>query len=296
MLIMKKRGKVFIQTQGGLGNQLFQFNFAHQLTELFKDYTVYLIDGSIGTDRKFALEGAMDTCTHLSKNWRATNMGKYYLRLLYGLKRRWPHFKFFNYALLAPESAFLDPTLFVSKMIECKSRVLYVRGDFINNRFPVSQCLIHSIQNLESESTGNKEYHDVVVHIRRGDYLIHQNYGPLSLEYFEKILNHFPIEYNVLVHTDDGEYVSQNLKTKQRISVVGKEASPFELLKDSQRALYFVGSNSTLSWWAATLFQLGSKADPSGVLMPQLWFRNQTMVNHNLVSQGWSLFDPIWDK
>lgn len=293
---MNKTRKIFIQTQGGLGNQLFQFHFAHQLTELTRDYTVYLIDGSIGTDRKFAIGGVLNACTHLYKNWRSTKLGKNYLRLLYGSKRRFPSLSLFNIDFLAPESAFLDPTQFMQNVIESKSRVLYVRGDFINNAFPVSPCLLHSINHMGSKSKSNKPLCDVVVHIRRGDYLVHKNYGPLSLEYFKRILDRLPSSYRVLIHTDDKEYVLHNLRAKQKFSIVGEEAPPHELLKDSQRALYFIGSNSTLSWWAATLYQLSPKADLSRVLMPKLWFRNQTTPNYSLLNQGWSLVDPIWDK
>jgi hypothetical protein len=293
---MSKDKKLFIQTQGGLGNQLFQFNFAHQLAELFHEYSVYLIDGSIGNDRKYAVGDVLSTCPHLSKNWRGTKFGKLYLRLLYGFKRRWPNFKFSNYILLAPKSAFQDPAPLIKQINQSKSRMVYIRGDFINNEFPVSECLIRSIENLNLDSIRGKESYDVVVHIRRGDYLLHRNYGPISLEYFERLLLRFPTKYRVLIHTDDREYVSQNLRVKQNINFVGKEVSPFQLIRDSQRSFHFIGSNSTLSWWAATLLELSFKTDPSNVLMPSVWFRDQTTVNYSIVNQSWSLFDPIWDK
>ena len=292
---MQTRQRIFVQTQGGLGNQLFQFNFAHEVALKFPNVTVYLIDGAVQGDRDYALEKFLNSCSHLSENWRSSRIGKQYIRLLYGFKRRWPSRLENRYAITAPLTPF-DEYSYLNQLISnSKSRNIYIRGDYINKKVPISPCLIEEFGRFKSQNVDEEENSfEVVIHIRRGDYLMHSNYGPLGLEYFEKILLDLPSSYKVLIHTDDAKYVTENLKVKQYTKILGAEHSPLELITDASFAHFFIGSNSTLSWWAATNLALNGGSSHPKIIMPKLWFRNQIKTNYELLSHSWTLEEPIW--
>jgi len=292
---LQTRQRIFVQTQGGLGNQLFQFNFAHDVALNFPNVTVYLIDGAVQGDRNYALGKFLYSCSHLSENWRSNWIGKQYVRLLYGFKRRRPNWLENRFITPAPLTPFNDNSYLNQVISNSKSRNIYIRGDFINRNIPISPCLIEEFdrfkgQNVDAEGSN----FEVVIHIRRGDYLMHSNYGPLELEYYEKILLDLPSSYKVLIHTDDANYVAENLKVRQYTKILGAEHSPLELIKDACFASYFIGSNSTLSWWAATYLDLSGELSNPKIIMPKLWFRNQIKANYELLNHSWSLEEPIW--
>ena len=284
-----------MQTQGGLGNQLFQFNFAHDVALKFPNVTVYLIDGAVEGDRIYALEKFLNSCSHLSENWRSSRIGKQYVRLLYGFKRRRPNWLENRYTIAAPLTPFDDNSYLNQLISNSKSRNIYIRGDYINKNIPISPCLIEEFDKFKGQNVAAEENgFEVVIHIRRGDYLMNSNYGPLGLEYYEKILLDLPSTYKVLIHTDDASYVAENLKVRQYTKILGEENSPLELIKDASFARYFVGSNSTLSWWAATNLDFNREISDPKIIMPKLWFRNQIKTNYELLNHSWSLEEPIW--
>jgi hypothetical protein len=292
---LQTRQRIFVQTQGGLGNQLFQFNFAHDVALKFPNATVYLIDGAVQGDRNYALEKFLNSCSHLSENWRSSRIGKQHVRLLYGFKRRRPNWLENRYTIAAPLTPFDDNSHLNQLISNSKSRNIYIRGDYINKNIPISPCLIEEFDKFKGQNAAAEENgFEVVIHIRRGDYLMNSNYGPLGLEYYEKILLDLPSSYKVLIHTDDASYVAENLKVRQYTKILGEENSPLELIKDASFARYFIGSNSTLSWWAATNLDLNREISDPKIIMPKLWFRNQIKTNYELLSHSWSLEEPIW--
>jgi hypothetical protein len=261
----------------------------------FPNITVYLIDGAVQGDRNYALEKFLNSCSHLSENWRSSLIGKHHVRLLYGSKRRWPNWLENRYTITAPLTPFDDNSYLNQFISNSKSRNIYIRGDYINKNIAISPCLVKEFDRLESQNIDSeKNSFEIVIHIRRGDYLLHNNFGPLELKYFEKILLNLPSSYKVLVHTDDASYVAENLKARQYIKILGVEHSPLELIKDASFAHFFIGSNSTLSWWAAKNLELNGALIDSKIIMPKLWFRNQIKPNYELLSHSWSLEEPIW--
>lgn len=293
---VNRKQRIYIQTQGGLGNQLFQLNFAHHIALSLGDHKIYLIDGSIGNDRDYALQEMMNSCVHINSSLLSSNFGKNFIRVLYGLRRRYQNFLPNTYQILSPKEAYWDGFDLISKVKNIRAKHIFIRGDFISNANPVSECLISHIRNSEpvSETTRTLDY-EVVVHIRRGDYLVHKNYGPLSLKYFENILCKLPAGYKVLIHTDDEVFVRENLEVSQEITIKGKTHSPFELIRDSGNTKYFIGSNSTLSWWAAKYLMLVSTREPIYMIMPRRWLRNEKNPNYDLIDSEWSLVEPLWE-
>lgn len=280
-----------------MGNQLFQLNFAHHLALSLVDHKIHIIDGSIGNDRDYALQDVMRTCTHLNSSFLSSNLGKSFIRVLYGLRRRYPKLLLKTYRTLSPKQAYGDGSDLIEQIRDISSNYIFIRGDFISNRIPMSQCPIVGLRDSERLKSPNRTLdHEVVVHIRRGDYLVHKNYGPLSLAYFKNVLDEFPASYRILIHTDDEVFVQENLKLNQEFTLKGKAYSPLELIWDCGHAEHFIGSNSTLSWWAAKYLKLVTTRETIHVIMPRRWLRNEIDPNYDLLDSDWTLVDPFWDR
>ena len=129
------------------------------------------------------------------------------------------------------------------------------------------------------------------LHIRRGDYTHRENRasGILSVEYFRKVTEQLPKQIEILVFTDSPDEVNAELSEfGRRFRVINPptESDPVESLILMSQASHIAISNSTYSWWAATLasedtvifaptkwFEL--KADPVD-LIPNSWVKVQS--------------------
>jgi hypothetical protein len=111
-----------------------------------------------------------------------------------------------------------------------------------------------------------------ILHIRLTDYLSEPNFGTLSEEYFEKALD---VVFNT-AHVDQIWLFSDDLanainvvpeKFKNRVRCIDDEnLKPIEVLEMMALGHSFVISNSTFSWWAASL------SNSKLVVAPNPWF------------------------
>ncbi len=132
-------------------------------------------------------------------------------------------------------------------------------------------------------------------HIRRGDYKQSTNYrnGMLSTKYFQRVADQLPVQIEILVFTDSPDEVSAELgELKRRFRIVKPptESDPVESLLLMSQASYIAISNSTFSWWAATL------ATKNAVIFaPTKWFelRDDPI---DLIPNHWIKIQSEWRK
>ena len=105
-----------------------------------------------------------------------------------------------------------------------------------------------------------------VINVRRGDYLIYQNYHPVvSTEYVMKALKLVPSK-QYLIASDDIPWCKEHLNLPNAIYLEGWQVH--EQLWIMAMCHHFVISNSSFSWWAAYLSRNPSKK----VIAPETWF------------------------
>lgn len=117
-----------------------------------------------------------------------------------------------------------------------------------------------------------------VVHIRRGDYTGISNLGFLKMSYFQEHMR-FAFEANqvdeFLIFSDDPDYVktmlSAEIAAKCRIVDFEQNNASANLVAMTA-GRYFILSNSTFSWWGASLAQFKEKT----VIAPKSWFANNS--------------------
>jgi hypothetical protein len=140
-----------------------------------------------------------------------------------------------------------------------------------------------------------KERKFAAFHIRRGDYTQSKNRinGMLSVEYFQKVSKLVPADLEILIFTDSPKEVFAELeKMENRFKVINPpiNSDPVESLILMAQASYIAISNSTYSWWAATL-----ASKETVIFTPTKWFelRDDPV---DLISDDWVKVQSEWIK
>lgn len=110
----------------------------------------------------------------------------------------------------------------------------------------------------------------ISLHVRRGDYLKLQEYHPIQTnEYYFSAINKIKEienkDYNILVFTDDMNYVRENFKNDNFIFINAKDYHSLFLMSFCEHNIM---SNSSFSWWGSFLNQNLNKI----VIAPKNWF------------------------
>jgi hypothetical protein len=128
-----------------------------------------------------------------------------------------------------------------------------------------------------------KERKFAAFHIRRGDYTQSKNRinGILSAEYFQKVSKLLPADLELLIFTDSPKEVSAELgKMEKSFKVMNPptNSDPVESLILMAQASHIAISNSTYSWWAATL-----ASEETVIFAPTEWFELRDVIPNNWV-------------
>ena len=145
----------------------------------------------------------------------------------------------------------------------------------------------------ESQIIQDNEF--AAFHIRRGDYALSANRsnGILSVSYFKSIAELLPSEVDILVFTDSPEAIRvelEELGRKFRIITPPEDSDPVESLFLMKLASHIAISNSTYSWWAATIAAPGTV-----VYAPTKWFELRDDPK-DLLPDEWIRVKSDWKK
>jgi len=295
--------QIRVLSEGGLGNQLFQASFAHKLAILFPEYRVHFVNDNSSSDREFSLEGFFDSCSHVTESKSYLIRGRNRNDIHRALTRRIPGFGDRHYLrkLINEGDSKFSSEKDLQNLLESSSQKMnIIRGYFQKSgyHFPVHNCFALSLKNSISANSEEHFFSDNVgasIHIRRGDFLKFSSHGPLAMQYFTKQLVPLQGEVRYLsVHSDD-PYVLQELRNLSfQISKSSMSENPWQLLKDAISAKYFIGSNSSLSWWAAFAATTFGEAGLSKITFPSEWFRGVNSRNLEIMPTEWNLVEVDW--
>ena len=153
--------------------------------------------------------------------------------------------------------------------------------DKVKEHFKFKQHIVDDCQELLG-------YFDnpIALHIRRGDYIINSaNHHNLSMEYYEKALEEFDSDRQVVIFSDDPQWcMAQSLFSEDRFLVSEGNSSYHDLYLMSQCSDFII-ANSTYSWWGAYL------ADRGKVVVPNKWFgpNNADKSTEDLYPPHWKI-------
>jgi hypothetical protein len=179
-------------------------------------------------------------------------------------------------------------------------KLTLVRGYFQISKyhFPAHICFASALRNsIFANAHGSllSEKGGVVVHVRRGDFLKSSSHGPLSISYFIKQL--VPLQGKVSslsVHSDDLLVIEELKDLSFQISQTSVSKNPWQLISDAITSRFFIGSNSSLSWWAAFALATFGEVERARISFPSEWFRGVNTQTLEILPPEWDLVEVDW--
>jgi O86/O127-antigen biosynthesis alpha-1,2-fucosyltransferase len=265
---MMSQHQIVVRLIGGLGNQLFQIQYAIGLQEK--------IGGTIQIDDSFLASSAK---AHENLAVAGLNFPYEIIRLEWlDLKVKRVVEKVF-YKLGFPLPKPYHPVfLFENCLSNSEEMQRIIIDGFWQDSSYLRQSFVNTIrERMKNFMPKNHQMDNIIcVHIRRGDYLTNKHWGirqqtPASLDYYLQAFNFFEKEMKnpiFEIYTDDEYWVSKTFSTKANVKVVkSSKLSPLKLLATMSTYRNYIIANSTLSWWAAVL----SNNIEKKVVMPSKW-------------------------
>ena len=243
-----------IQIAGGLGNQLFIWAGAHYLYhELGQPIKlISAIDANARKDRPVEIQELSAHCSHEID----IENSRFYSFLLRAIDKLCLE-KFTISRRVLQELGiytFDNPTSTLSfnyrrpRFVRC----YFQRRDFVELHWNIwSHELTAVLSNTDISNLGLTEPLNAI-HVRRGDYMnLSQSYGVLSDDFFQKNLTSVLPNYVCTDEMSLNQVTVEKLKPKAVLTPL--ETSTWQTLKVFCNSAKFLGSNSTLSWWAGFL-------------------------------------------
>ena len=270
-----------ILVNGGLGNQLFQFAYAHRRTS--KNGKIQLVrDSKPREDRPFELDALVKTCTHKSV---IKVTAPIYLKYRLAVVRRLASHQLPTLAKVAQAifrtnlemMPFTYIDLMQDRMNSRTSAGYFQHWRFVDESWDTfGKDLTSTLSKVELPKFLDLAVKEsLVVHVRQGDLNnVKESMGILSLEYYLdaiEFLRKKTGKHKTIILTDDVNGAMKTFLGQEIDKFVGPESlNAWETLKLMSISPNLITANSTLSWWG------GYVAGKSGsnVVMPKPWFRN----------------------
>ena len=240
------------QLSGRLGNQLFQWAFAHKLAINYSSKITLFLDSSHANGFKGDdLYSHLETCDHVEAIARKDLVGLAIKGLDKVSTLNMPLSLMIekNLNFLRTKDSYLIPML-------PSERPNLVTGFFINSRNveEVEEVIYPEIQKIlgQIEIPRNLPEKYQYIHIRRGDYVTTDfTYGLIGTGYYQRFLVK---ELPLVIGTDDVNSATSVIADLNPDFVFSSsDSSAWQALKMMAMADSLVLANSTLSWWGGFL-------------------------------------------
>lgn len=278
----------------GLGNQLFQYALARQLSlvrhsNLFFDLRFYKSEYSRETNRSFKLDRFNISFDEISK---VTELGIKFTKLF-------PNQSFDSVFQTVKEQYYhFDPSV-----LDAKGLLLNLKGYWHSEKYfkSAEKEIRYELKFNNQKGVNFEKYkHEVdnsecpvSVHIRRGDYVNHpefsKSFGFIGLEYYEKAMQLIEARFpgcRFFIFTDDKPWVLEHFGDKETLTFVDNIGPDADLddLHLMKLCRHNIIANSSFSWWGAWLNDSLDKL----VVAPERWFKNQpTWDTKDLLPDSW---------
>jgi hypothetical protein len=282
-----------LQNAGGLGNQLFVWSAAHNLAHEFDEKVVIFTvkDRNFRSDRINELYGLKTHCKHDIFLRQSLALG-YILRLIDKMKLE----RYYFSRNLLQAFGFYSTNRATAKIRFDRGAPKIVRHFFQRNEYVdsswefISEEINSYLQGVKIPQSIN-ESSSQAIHFRRGDFVgIKATHGLLSLDYFVKNMNS---NLKNVFCTDDPSYVDFiQSRIPLALIMTPSELDVWQTLKVFVEAGEFLGSNSTLSWWAAKIRSQNFLTKSS---LPQPWTKSDLEDERALEIPGIDFKEAIFE-
>ena len=270
--------KIICRLMGGLGNQLFQLQYALNFAK--KNNSKLFFDNSFYFSTKKDHE--KNYVKYLIHPFLIKNLSFYDLKFKRVIERFFYKFNI-KYPKYLPQKFYFENSQFKLK----KNSEIILDGFWQNIIYLDREFVSKVRKNLFKKNYKILSTRYVCVHIRRSDYLTNRQrflktHTVLKLDYYLKSFEYLKNKINKpLFHifTDDEAWVRKFLGQIENMEIIStKNNNPIEILFKMSSYQNFVIANSTFSWWAAVL----SKGKKKNVILPKKWSKNQDSKKYKL--------------
>jgi hypothetical protein len=270
--------KIICRLMGGLGNQLFQLQYALNFAKknngvLFFDNSFYFSSNKV--HEKNYVKNLINPILTENLNFFDLRFKRVLERFFYKFNIKYPKY-------LSQKFYFENSNLNIEKKSEIILDGFWQDTIYIDKKFI---CEIRKNLFKKKYKILNNRY--VCVHIRRNDYLTNRqrfvkthevlklDYYLKSFEYLKKRINK-PI-FNIF--TDDEIWAHKYLNQIENLKIIStKNKNPLKILFNMSSYQNYIIANSTFSWWAAVL----SKSKKKKVILPKKWGKNLNSHKYKL--------------
>jgi len=288
-----------VTIQGGLGNQLFQWFFAHEILES-SEFRLYL-NIPVGPVAQIVYDLGLTPLF---------NRCEHYKDLVKGDRNLIPRIfdRLWTITFLTPALRLLgyyreNPQPGTRAHKTSPRNVIYANGYFQNWKYAEQQketirkelfpILESYYIDVSSRFDLSEPY--TVIHVRRGDYRTDQNpetrIGSLDDAFFVEWAKDHPSDRLVLLAEHRRDVEELILQINPSLVLDNTSTSAWETLAIMSFANEILGSNSTLSWWGAWVAsQKGAKA-----FLPSAWDVNGRFNPDDFIFPMCNSIRPVWE-
>lgn len=292
-----------VAINGGLGNQLFQWCYAHTLREdrRFKLYKIFESQDFTG-QLHYQLGSLESKCHHINQA-DVNKVSRALCNFLFELMNRLWHFKLFrkvaHHLGYLRESPKKDDVQNTERFPNHTSRFAYgyfqsvdtvLKSDILEDEL---KLFLTPLADEVVRRLGLKNQSFDVVHVRR--YPIENmrkvDIGNLGLKYYQEWIEKTKTT-NLVVLCKDIREVKSLLRIYTEVTVLDNNSlNPWESLALMSKSRKCLSSNSTLSWWGAFLCHKNGGESH----LPSQWSYWNNVNTHKLYFDGCKIQESIWD-
>jgi hypothetical protein len=254
---------VVVKLQGGLGNQMFQYAFGKNISNLTNRKLI--LDLSFLNRRDFGPDFVYRDYDLDIFNLEDLSIVDFYDKDCDLIVENFD-----------PNSTVEAINSLIKEIIDKKADTIYLDGYWASPQYFSSvdftfreKCLEQSKHLLQDIQNTNS----VMLNIRRTDFLSNDFHGTYGKEYILRGIDKLKLNFMVLkffIFSDDIDWCENNLSDIPNSVIVSHEHKGdkfYNYLFLMSQCKHFIIPNSTFSWWAAYL----SKSENKKVLYPEIW-------------------------
>jgi hypothetical protein len=293
-----------IAIQGGLGNQLFQWFYAHSVLDSsrFRLFPIFPQAPKINPIRELEVSPLIAGCKHIEGlvESHGFNLGRSLLALVFGHLWKFPQLSTSLHLLGYFRE---DPRSDTRSHAQPPTKIRYAEGYFLDWRFPNSQLevvrsellpiLSKVFESLALRFSLEPPFN--VIHVRNWTSRVEQDprttMGTLSDDYYLQWVKNHPSE-RLIILTEKRSEIEDLISVTQPALVLDQSSTnAWETLAIMSHAEFILGSNSTLSWWGVwTAHLFGGK----GYLPAEFDKTPGRFENSKFLFPSCNAVKPIW--
>jgi hypothetical protein len=293
-----------VEIAGGLGNQLFMFYAGLYFGQAFDKDVVYNIAdfsriAKIHPGHNLQTLGFLDNYQVTSKTISKSQL------ILERVRSHWAVSRLTrsiggdkkDQEFSSKEIGYLDPNLIPLNVSKIKGYFQTWRYFSNLESKPIisSESIVNQSIWFKEKIQQAKDEKPIAIHIRKGDYLESKNrrIGVLANSYYKSLIETVDDDDRIWIFTDSPELVSKEfMSLRKGIEVIKPplNSDPVESMVLLSKASKIMISNSTFSWWAAQISEVGTQ-----IYAPSKWFEIDDDPQ-DLIPEEWIKNASQWES